>query len=354
MPELSIREIAALVGGEVVGEGECRIRGVAPLDSAGPGELSLVANARYLPYVHATSAAALLVSAPLAEQLEGERASALPQVRVADPHGALALLLPLLYPEERISAGVHPSAVIAEDVVLGEGVSIAAHAVIERGTRVGAGARIGANTTVGVDCEIGAGCDIGPNVTLYRRTRLGERCVIHAGARLGADGFGFAFQGGGHQKVPQVGRVVVGDDVEIGANSTVDRGSIGDTVIGRGTKIDNLVHIGHNCRIGEHVLIIAQVGISGSTTVGTGAVLGGQVGTAGHITIGAGARIGAQAGVTADVPAGETVSGYPARPHREALRAQAALFKLPELQKRVRELERALSRLSGEPASTTD
>lgn len=349
MPELSIREIAALVGGEVVGDGERRIRGVATLEVAGADHLSLVANARYLPYVQATSAAALLVIESLAEQVASE--SALPQVRVADPHGALSLLLPVLYPEEAAPAGVHPSAVIAAGVELGEGVSIAPNVVIERGTRIGAGAVIGANTTIGAECEIGAASEIGPNVTIYRRTRLGERCVVHAGARLGADGFGFAFQGGGHRKVPQVGAVVIGDDVEIGANTTVDRGSIGDTVIGSGTKIDNLVHIGHNCRIGEHVLIIAQVGISGSTTVGTGAVLGGQVGTAGHLTIGAGARIGAQAGVIGDVPPGETVSGYPARPHREAMRAQAALFKMPELMKRVREIERALERRSGEPAS---
>ena len=149
-------------------------------------------------------------------------------------------------------------------------------------------------------------------------------------------------------------RLEIGDDVEIGANCTIDRGAIDVTVIGSGAKIDNLVHIGHNCRLGEHVLVIAQVGISGSTTVGTGAVLGGQVGTAGHITIGAGARVGAQAGVTADVPPGETVSGYPARPHREALRAQAALFRLPELMKRIRELERAVQSPHGEPSSSTD
>ena len=334
----------------MVGDGECRIRGVAPLDSAGPGDLSLVANARYLPYVQATSAAALLVATAMADQLDDGR----PQLRVSDPHGALALLLPRLYPEEREPGGVHATAVIAEDVVLGEDVRIEANAVLERGTRVGDGARIGANTTIGPECEIGAGCDVGPNVTLYRRTRLGERCIVHAGARLGADGFGFAFRDGGHRKVPQVGAVVIGDDVEIGANSTVDRGSIGDTVIGSGTKIDNLVHIGHNVRIGEHVLVIAQVGISGSTTVGTGAVLGGQVGTAGHITIGAGARVGAQAGVTADVPPGETVSGYPARPHREALRAQAALFRLPELMKRIRELERAVLSARSETSSSTD
>jgi UDP-3-O-[3-hydroxymyristoyl] glucosamine N-acyltransferase len=169
------------------------------------------------------------------------------------------------------------------------------------------------------------------------------RCTIQSGARIGCDGFGYAFVDGEHRSVPQVGGCVLGDDVDVGANTTIDRGSIGDTVIGRGSKLDNLIQIGHNVRIGERAILIAQVGVAGSCQVGDGAVLGGQVGVAGHLNIGAGARVGAQAGIIGDVPPGETVSGYPARPHREALRAQAALFKLPDTLQKIRELERKLA-----------
>ncbi|HEX8392716.1 MAG TPA: UDP-3-O-(3-hydroxymyristoyl)glucosamine N-acyltransferase, partial [Longimicrobium sp.] len=179
-----------------------------------------------------------------------------------------------------------------------------------------------------------------PHVTLYDGVRVGDRCIVHGGARLGADGFGYVPDAAGLRKMPQVGGCVLEADVEVGANTTIDRGSIGDTVVGRGTKIDNLVMIGHNCRIGRHVIIVSQVGISGSTRVGDGAVLGGQAGVQGHIEIGAGARIGAQAGVTASVDPGVTVSGYPARPHREALRVQAAVFALPRLVERLRALEK--------------
>jgi UDP-3-O-[3-hydroxymyristoyl] glucosamine N-acyltransferase len=180
------------------------------------------------------------------------------------------------------------------------------------------------------------------------RVQIGAECVIHSGARLGRDGFGYALVDGEHQKMPQVGGCRIADKVEIGANTTIDRGSIGDTVVGRGTKIDNLVHLGHNVRVGERAIIIAQVGVAGSSIVGDGAVLAGQVGVSGHLTIGAGARVAAQAGVIGDVSPGETVSGYPARPHREALRSQAAAFRLPSLLKRVRAVEKALLRRTKE------
>jgi UDP-3-O-[3-hydroxymyristoyl] glucosamine N-acyltransferase len=175
--------------------------------------------------------------------------------------------------------------------------------------------------------------------TLYAGVVLGNRCVIHSGARIGKEGFGFVWHDGGHRRIPQVGGCVLGDDVEVGCNTTIDRGSIGDTVVGEGTKIDNLVQVGHNDRLGKHVVLISQVGISGSTTVGDGAVLAGQVGVGGHLSIGAGAKLGGQAGVIGDVPAGATYSGYPARPHREAIRAQGLIFRLHELFRRVRALE---------------
>jgi UDP-3-O-[3-hydroxymyristoyl] glucosamine N-acyltransferase len=177
---------------------------------------------------------------------------------------------------------------------------------------------------------------------LYAGVRIGARCIVHSGARLGADGFGYAWMDGGHRKILHVGGCVIDDDVEIGANTTIDRGSIGDTVIGQGTKIDNLVQIGHNCRVGKHVIIVSQVGISGSTVVEDGAVIGGQAGVQGHVTIGSGARVGAQAGVIGDIAPGATVSGYPARPHREAMRASAALQRMPGLLARITRIEKAV------------
>jgi UDP-3-O-[3-hydroxymyristoyl] glucosamine N-acyltransferase len=213
--------------------------------------------------------------------------------------------------------------------------------VIESGVTLGDRVTIDAGCVVGDDAEIGDDSHLYSNVSVYARARIGRRVRIHSGARIGSDGFGYVFQDGAHQKIPHVGRCVIGDDVEIGANTTIDRGSIDDTVIGPGTKIDNLVHVGHNVRIGALCLIMAQVGIAGSTYVEDGVILAGQVGLAGHLTVGKGARLGAQAGAFGDVPAGETWSGYPARPHKEALRAQAALFRLSGLMKT---LERLIDR----------
>jgi UDP-3-O-[3-hydroxymyristoyl] glucosamine N-acyltransferase len=220
---------------------------------------------------------------------------------------------------------------------------------------IGEGAVLGDGVTVGAQCVVGAGVEVGegallhPAVTLYPGTRVGRRTIVHAGARLGSDGFGYVFRDGAHAKIPHVGRCLVGDDVEIGANTTIDRGSIDDTVIGAGTKIDNLVHVGHNVRVGRLCLLMAQVGIAGSTRLEDGCVMAGQSGVAGHVTIGARSRIAGQAGVIGDVPPGSTWSGYPARPHREALRAQAALFKLPGM---MRQLERLAGARTRDDAGT--
>jgi UDP-3-O-[3-hydroxymyristoyl] glucosamine N-acyltransferase len=338
MPELSLDEIASVADGEVQRGGAVRIQGVAALENAGPTDLSFVANPRYLPYLQGSRAGALLVSRTLDERVP-ER---FPRVVVADPHQALYRILPRLYPPIAAEPGVHATAVVDPSARIGDGVSIGALAVVGPGSTVGEGSRIGEGVVIGAGCTIGAWTVIHPQVTLYDGVRVGSRCVIHSGARLGREGFGFVWADGGHRKVPQVGGCIVEDDVEIGNNVTIDRGSIGDTVVGTGTKIDSLVHLGHNVRIGRHVFIVAQVGIAGSTRIGDGAVLGGQVGVGGHLEIGAGARVGAQGGVTADIPAGETYSGYPARPHREALRAQGAVFRLPELIKRVKALEKAI------------
>lgn len=339
MPELTIAEVARIVGGEVErGDPGRTVRGVAPLDEAGPDDLSFVAEARYHAYIHASHAAAVLLARDAAVELPEGMAA----VRVDDTRRALAHVLDVLYPPAPAVPGVHPTAVVADGVVVHPTASVGAYAVLGAGTRVGERARIHPHVVIGRECAIGADAVLHPHVTLYDGVTVGARSVVHSGARLGADGFGFVPERDGLKKVPQVGGCRIGDDVEIGANTTIDRGSIGDTTVGRGTKIDNLVQIGHNCRIGNHVIIVSQVGISGSTKVGDGAVLGGQVGVQGHIEIGAGARIGAQSGVTASVPAGATVSGYPARPHREALRVQAAVFGLPKLVQRLKALEKAV------------
>jgi UDP-3-O-[3-hydroxymyristoyl] glucosamine N-acyltransferase len=338
MPELRVDEVARLCGGEVEGDGTLRVSGVKPLDQAGPAELSFVAEPRYFPYIQASQARALLV--PRGSEV------ALPEgvtaIRVDDPRRALAHLLPVLYPPATATPGVHPSAVIAADAQVAASASVEAYAVIGAGARVGERAVIGAHAVLGPGCQVGDDAVIHPHATLHHGVRVGARSIIHSGARLGSDGFGFVPEGGALRKVPQVGGCVIGADVEVGANTTIDRGSIGDTVVGDGTKIDNLVQIGHNCRIGRSVIIVSQVGVSGSTRIGDGAVLAGQAGIQGHIEIGAGATIGGQAGVISDIAAGEKVSGYPARPHREAMRIQAALAKLPELLKRMKEIERAV------------
>ncbi|MBB4638630.1 UDP-3-O-(3-hydroxymyristoyl)glucosamine N-acyltransferase [Longimicrobium terrae] len=335
MAELTAAEVARIAEGDLEGDGTLTLHGVAPLEEAGPGHLSFVAEARYHPYIHASRAGAVLVARDARVQLPAGMSA----VRVDDPRRALARLLPLFYPETPAAPGVHATAVLGDGVVVASTATVGPYAVVGEGTRVGERARIGAQTVVGRGCEIGDDVVLHPHVTLYDGVRLGERCIVHSGARLGADGFGYVPDAAGLRKMPQVGRCILEADVEVGANTTIDRGSIGDTVVGRGTKIDNLVMIGHNCRIGRNVIIVSQVGISGSTRVGDGAVLGGQAGVQGHIEIGAGARVGGQAGVLGNVEAGATVSGYPARPHREALRVQAAVFALPKLVQRLRALE---------------
>jgi UDP-3-O-[3-hydroxymyristoyl] glucosamine N-acyltransferase len=328
--------IARLLDVELQGGADPVITGAAPLDRAGPTDLSIVAKARYLPYVPASRAGLLLVSAELKDRVASDR----PRIVLDSVYAALIEVLPRLYPESRPEAGVHPTAVVAADARVEPDVSIGPYAVIGAGTRIGARTRIGAHVAIGDDCVIDEDVMLYPHVVLYARTRIGARTIVHAGAKLGVDGFGYAPVGGVARKIPQVGECVVGADVEIGANVTIDRGSIGPTEIGDHVKIDNLTQIGHNVRIGAGTTIVAQVGISGSTRVGRGATIAGQAGVNGHIEIGDGATIAGQSGVFGDVPPGEVWSGYPARPHREALRIQASLFRVPELLKRIRALER--------------
>jgi UDP-3-O-[3-hydroxymyristoyl] glucosamine N-acyltransferase len=280
----------------------------------------------------------VLVDESLADRL----AAGAPAIVARNVHSALARLLPELYPEATPAPGVHPTAVIAPDARLGTGVTVGPFAVIGASAEIGDAARIGAHVVIGERCVVDAAVVLHPHVTLYPGVRIGARSIVHSGTRLGVDGFGYAWDGSGHRKVPQVGHCVIGADVEIGANVTIDRGSIGATEIGDGVKIDNLVHLGHNVRVGPHSIIVAQVGVAGSTTIGTGVTIGGQAGIGGHVTIGDRATVAAQAGVFGDLAGGAVYSGYPARPHRESLRGQAAVARLPKLIERIRALERAL------------
>ncbi|HEY4733294.1 MAG TPA: UDP-3-O-(3-hydroxymyristoyl)glucosamine N-acyltransferase [Gemmatimonadaceae bacterium] len=333
-PTITAEAIAALVSGELVGDGAAEVTGVAPLDRAKANELSILSSAKYSPMMAATRAGVVLVDPEFRDAPGNPHA----RIVVEKPLEKLLALLPRLYPAEAPTPGVAASARIGRGVMLGKRVAIGEHAVVGAGASIGDDAVIGANSVVGDGVSVGTASRLWPSVTIYPGATIGARVNVHSGARIGCDGFGYVFRDGGHQKIPHVGRCIIGDDVEIGANTTIDRGSIDDTVVGNGTKIDNLVHIAHNVRIGEKCLVMAQVGVAGSVNIGDGVILAGQAGISGHLSIGAGARLAAQAGVFGDIPAGETWSGYPARPHRDALRASAALFKLAGMMRRLEKL----------------
>jgi len=334
---LTASDIAELVGGTVIGDSAVAVRALAPLDRASAGDLSFLANARYAADYEQTGASAVLVAPEFATL--STTASA--RIVVARPHDAMLTVLPRLYRAPGRAPGVHPTARLGRGVTLGDDVTIGAYAVIGDGATIGHRSWVDAHAVIGDGVSLGDDVRIYPSVTIYSGTVLGSRVIVHAGARLGSDGFGYVFRNGVHDKIPHVGRCIIESEVEIGANTTIDRGSIDDTVIGAGTKIDNLVQVGHNVRIGRLCLIMAQVGIAGSVRVGDGAVLAGQVGIAGHVTIGDRAQLAAQAGVFGDIPAGETWSGYPARPHRLSLRASAALLRLADI---ITKLERTVER----------
>ncbi|MEX2109944.1 MAG: UDP-3-O-(3-hydroxymyristoyl)glucosamine N-acyltransferase [Gemmatimonadaceae bacterium] len=326
--------IADLVAGTLEGDGQAVVSGVAPLDRAEPFHLSILASARYAPLLAASRAGVVLIDPQFRDAAGTPRA----RIVVAQPLEKLLAVLPQLYPEEKAVPRIAASAQIGTNVRLGERASIGENVVLGKGAQVGDDVVIGDNCVVGEGARIGVGSRLRPGVTIYPGSILGARVLVHSGARIGCDGFGYIFKDGAHNKIPHVGGCTVGDDVEIGANTAIDRGSIDDTVIGKGTKIDNLVHIAHNVRIGERCLLMAQVGIAGSAQIGNDCIIAGQAGLGGHITIGAGARIGAQAGVFGDVPAGEAWSGYPARPHRESLRASGAMLKLAGMMRRLEKL----------------
>lgn len=334
---LTAASIADAVGGKLIGDPSVEVGAVAPLDRASRRDLSFLGTAKYAALMATTQAGVVLVSPELAES-PGDVAA---RVVVAKPQEALLSLLPRFYRAPVVETGINETAVIGRGVSLGKNVSIGAFAVLGDGAVIGDGSIIGPHCVVSPSVIVGSDCHFVAQVTLYTGTVIGDRVILHAGARIGSDGFGYVQRGGAHVKIPHVGRCIIENDVEIGANTTIDRGSIDDTVVGAGTKIDNLVQVGHNVRIGKLCLIMAQAGIAGSARIEDGAMLLGQVGVAGHHTIGKGAILAAQAGAFGDVPAGETWSGYPARPHKQALRAQAALFRLPNL---IRKIEKLLER----------
>ena len=342
----TLGELAAALGAVLDGDPGRRVTGVAPLETAGPDDVSFLTDPRYAAAARVSCAGALLVG-------PGAGTVSAPTLRCPAPQLALVALLELFHPPTTAAPGVHPTAVVAADARVDATATVGALTVIESGAVIGPRVRLCPLVYVGPSSEIGADCVLYPHVTVRERVRVGQRVIVHPGAVLGADGFGFVHDGQGHRKIPQVGGVRIEDDVEIGANTTIDRATFGDTIVRRGTKIDNLVQIGHNVEIGEHAILVAQVGVSGSVRLGRGVVLGGQVGIRDHITVGDGASVGAQSGVGSDVGAGARYFGYPARPATQAMRIMAAEERLPELLRRVRALEHRLAELEARPGPET-
>ncbi|MFQ5511400.1 MAG: UDP-3-O-(3-hydroxymyristoyl)glucosamine N-acyltransferase [Candidatus Krumholzibacteriia bacterium] len=335
----SLKELAELVGGALSGDGSTRITGVAGIKEAGSGEITFLANTKYRQFLSSTRASAVIGP----REIE----CALPSIRLEDPYLGFLKVVTMFAERARTQypRGQHPTAIVDKGARLGANVSIGPYCQIEAGARIGDNSVVLRGGYVGANTAIGESCLIYPNVTIREGCEIGSRVIIHPGAVVGSDGFGFAKDGETQRKIPHIGIVVIGDDVEIGANTTIDRATTGVTRIGGGTKIDNLVQIAHNVTVGKNCIMAAQVGISGSAELGEGVVIGGQAGLVGHIVIGDGVVIAAQAGVTKSIPAGTTVSGYPAREHAQARKLYGFTTRLPELYRKIQELARKVAQL---------
>jgi len=344
LPKFTLGEIARRVNGRVKGDSNVVITGVAGLEEARNGDISFVANRRYYNRIASTKAAAVIV---------GEDNGAIQESKnylvVENPYLSFLMTVELFYPQNNnFAPSIHPTAVVDPSAEIGERVYIGALVVVGAESRIGNDVILQARSYVGERVVIGDGTRVMPGTIILKDVVIGKRCLFQSGCVLGSDGFGFVCDNKGiQQKIPQVSGLIIGDDVEIGANCTIDRGTLSPTRIGNGVKMDNLVHLAHNVEIGDNSLIVAQVGISGSTKVGKSVVLAGQAGIGGHLRIGDRVKVGAQAGVTKSVPEGMEVSGYPARPHGEALRSQALLSRLPKIIDQVEDLLKRIKKLEG-------
>ncbi|MCD6346720.1 MAG: UDP-3-O-(3-hydroxymyristoyl)glucosamine N-acyltransferase [Bacteroidales bacterium] len=334
-------EIADIVDGQIIGNRDLEITGVAGIKDSGKGKITFLANPKYESFLSVTKASAIIASTDVRDKFSGAI------IKTENPYLAFFKVVKLFDKPhmEKYKRGIDKSILVHDSVKLGEDIHVGMN------VHIGEGARIGNRTTVlpfvyiGEDVEIGDDCLIYPNVSIREGCSLGDRVIIHSGAVIGSDGFGYAQEGKVHKKISQIGVVVIENDVEIGANSTVDRATMGKTIIKQGTKIDNLVQVAHNVVIGENSIVAAQAGISGSTELGQGVVLAGQSGLVGHIKIGDNAKVGAQGGVTKSVPANTIVSGYPARKHIEACKIYAATAHLPNLFKEFKDLKAKVEKL---------
>ncbi len=332
----TLQELADLVGGAVVGDPRTPVSGVSEIQNGEPGTITFLANPKYRRYLTATKAAAVVVAPDV--NIPG-----LPVIQVANPQAAFARILQQFAPARHREAGIHPTAIIHETARLGRNVAIGPHVVIEAHVRIGDDCTIGANTFLGASATLGTRTELYPNVTIYTRCHLGEDCIIHSGTVIGTDGYGFVEEDGRHLKIPQNGGVRVGNQVEMGGNCTIDRGTIGETTIGDGTKLDNQVHIAHNVSLGKGCLITGQVGIAGSVTIGNFCILAGHVGVAPHVTIGDRAIFAAKSGVTKSLPGGKVYAGMPAREIREQNRRDAVFSQVERLKKRLEKIEAHLN-----------
>ena len=328
-------EIAKQLDGEVLGDGNAALTGFATADTAKAGDLTFAENAEYFAIAEKSAATAIIA---------GKEFSSANKIliRVANPRIAFARAMGVFFPEPAFTPGIHPSAVVAASAQIDPTAHIGPHCTVGERVKIGAHCALQAGDFVGEDTVLEEGTNLFPNVTIYARSQIGKRVRIHAGTVIGSDGFGYVFDSGFHRKVPQIGNVIIGDDVEIGSNVSVDRGALGSTTIGKGTKIDNLVHIAHNVEIGDYSILCGQVGIAGSAKLGKFCVLAGQVGIAGHLKIGNKVTVGSKSGVMHNIPDGETWLGFPAQPDKQAKRVVIAIQRLPDLLKKVAEWERKL------------